>query len=278
MPFAQSWCAGNPARFKLVQVPRPADTKLHPSSYTLFDSLQEELSVRSAFLLLLSIPVVALSGCATQPAPDIEAGALHRQLEARLARLESEQGLVVSRLGQDDATLKHDLDALRARVSDMQQTLARIASQTDGQAGAIQQAQSTADDAIRIARDSRLVSGKVVHSLQLNEDMVLFNYEAPELTAAGRAALDQLIAATRPQLPHVFIEVIGFSDNISLGSQNSRIALERAESVRRYLHETGHIPLHRMSAISYGDLKPVTHDPAFESRRQNRRVIVQVLK
>ena len=108
--------------------------------------------------------------------------------------------------------------------------------------------------------------------------MVLFNYEAPELTPVGRAALDKLIADTRPKLPHVFIEIIGFSDSVGLGSQNSRIALERAESVRRYLHEVGTIPLHRMSAISYGDLKPVNTDTDFESRRQNRRVIVQVLK
>ena len=167
---------------------------------------------------------------------------------------------------------------LDARLDHVESRLNQLTSKVDAQASAIAQAQSTADDAIKIARDSRLVSGKVVDKLVLTEDMVLFNYEAPELTAAGRAALDKLIADTRPKLPHVFIEIIGFSDNVGLGSQNSRIALERAESVRRYLHEVGAIPLHRMSAISYGDLRPVSTDPDLESRRQNRRVIVQVLK
>jgi len=203
--------------------------------------------------LILIAPVFSLMGCATQPNLDAPATAA-------------------------SAAQQRELDSLRAQATATQQALAALSSKVDAQAGSIVQAQSTADDAIKIARDSRLVSGKVVDKLVLTDDMVLFNYEASELTAAGRAALDKLIADTRPKLPHVFIEIIGFSDSTGLGSQNSRIALERAESVRRYLHEIGDIPLHRMSAISYGDLKPINTDPTFGSRRQNRRVIVQVLK
>jgi outer membrane protein OmpA-like peptidoglycan-associated protein len=33
-----------------------------------------------------------------------------------------------------------------------------------------------------------------------------------------------------------------------------------------------------MATISYGDLKPLATEPTFEARRQNRRVMVQVLK
>lgn len=254
--------------------------------------------MRHASKLILIAPAFALLGCAAQQTLDPQGDPVTRQidainqaqtsfaaaqqsLEARLARLESEQALAAARLSQGDpenAALQREIDALRGQTVATRDALAELAGKAETQASAIVQAQSTADDAIKIARDSRLVSGKVIDTLLLTEEMVLYNYEAPELTPAGRAALDTLIASTRPQLPHVFIEIIGFSDNLSLGSQNSRIALERAESVRRYLHEIGDIPLHRMSVISYGDLKPITSDPAFESRRQNRRVIVQVLK
>ena len=203
--------------------------------------------------LILIAPAFSLMGCATQQNLDAPANSA-------------------------SAAQQRELDSLRAQATSTQQALAALTSKVDAQASSIAQAQSTADDAIKIARDSRLFSGKVVAKLVLAEDMVLFSYEAPELTAAGRAALDKLIADTRPELPHVFIEIIGFSDNAGLGSQNSRIALERAESVRRYLDEFGGIPLHRMSVISYGDLKPINTDPTFEGRRQNRRVIVQVLK
>jgi len=272
--------------------------------------------VRYSSALILVAPVLALMGCATQKTLDAQADSVSQQLdamkqtqasmataqqslEARLARLESEQALLASRLNQGDpasASLQREFDSLRSQAAATQSaltaltgkldsqtaasqsTLAALDSKLATQASAISQAQATADDAVKIARDSRLVSGKIIDSLVLTEGMVMYGYELPELMPEGRAALDKLIAGVRPQMPHVFIEIIGFSDDVSLGSQNRRIALERAESVRRYLHETGNIPLHRMSAISYGDLKPLSSDVTIEGRRQNRRVVVQVLK
>jgi peptidoglycan-associated lipoprotein len=258
-----------------------------------------------------------------------------KSMEARLGKLESEQSLIATRLDQEGTTrdaLQRDIDSLHSQTSATQsemaalssklgtQTaatqaeLASLGSQVDNQTSvitqaqasadealkitresqrdaarlteetvnkqnsAIAQAQETANDAVKIARDSRLVSGKVVDSLLLNENMVSYSYEQPELTAEGRAALDTLIGFVKPKLPHVFVEIIGYTDSLSLDSQNRRIALERAESVRRYLHETGGIPLDRMSTISYGDLKPVASNTSYEGRVQNRRVLVRVLK
>lgn len=286
--------------------------------------------MRPATALILTLPALGLFGCATQQSLDAQSSSVSQQLEAvkqaqasmasaqqelqaRLARLESEQSQLASRVGQGDpasAALKRELETLREQASTTQSGLAALTAKVESQApvtqaavdqlrdqsaatqaalaavdgklgaqaSAIREAQTTAEDAVKIARDSRVVSGKVVDSLVLTEGMVMYGYEFPELMPAGRAALDKLIAGVRPQMPHVFIEIVGFSDDISLGSQNRRIALERAEAVRRYLHEVGNIPLHRMSAISYGDLKPLSSDPTYEGRRQNRRVLVQVLK
>ena len=272
--------------------------------------------MRLSSALILVVPAFALFGCATQQTLDAQSESLSQQLDAmkqaqtsfasaqkslqdRLAKLESEQALMAARVSQGDpasAALQSEIDKLRSQATATQSGLAALTSKVESaapatesalaaldakleaQAGAISQAQTTADDAIKIARDSRLVSGKVIDTLVLTEGMVMYGYELPELMPQGRAALDKLVASVRPQMPHVFIEIIGFSDDISLGSQNRRIALERAEAVRRYLHEVGNIPLHRMSAISYGDLKPLSSDPTFEGRRVNRRVMVQVLK
>jgi outer membrane protein OmpA-like peptidoglycan-associated protein len=229
-----------------------------------------------------------------------------KNLEARLGKVESQQALMATRLDQEGSTssaLQRDVDTLRSQVDSHTSTLTetqasanealkiahdsqsarndavRLTEETvNKQNSAIAQAQETANDAVRIARDSRLVSGKVVDSLLLTESMVSYSYEQPELTPQGRAALDTLIAYVKPKLPHVFVEIIGYTDSMSLDSQNRRIALERAESVRRYLHEIGGIPLDRMSTISYGDLKPVASNTSYEGRGQNRRVMVQVLK
>jgi peptidoglycan-associated lipoprotein len=219
--------------------------------------------------------------------------------------------------GTTRSALQHDIDSLRSQSAAAQSELTTLGSQvashantlTETQANAaealkiahdlqsasndamrlteetvnkqnsaIAKAQETANDAVKIASDSRLVSGKVVDSLLLTENMVSYSYEQPELTQQGREALDTLIGYVKPKLPHVFVEIIGYSDSVSLDSQNRRIALERAESVRRYLHENGGIPLDRMSTISYGDLKPLASNTSYEGRAQNRRVMVQVLK
>ncbi len=241
--------------------------------------------MRSLLPLALLVPA-ALAGCASQQtldaqdaaARDLDAmkqayarlAAAQQGMDARLAKLESGQALVASRLDAQAGSqaaldgLRADTAALRAQFDDVNARIAR--------------AQESADDAVKIARDSRLVSGKLVDSLVLTEDMVSYAYEQPEVTASGRAALDKLIAEVKPKLPHVFVEIVGYSDNLSLDSQNRRIALERAESVRRYLHETGGIPLDRMSTISYGDLKPLASNVTLEGRGQNRRVLVRVLK
>ncbi len=246
--------------------------------------------------LALLLPAV-LAGCASQQTLDAQATAARdldalkqrvaqlaadqRDADTRLGKLESGQALLASRL--DAATPGQTaLDALRADLARLDAARQADASLLAGRIDAVQTgiaaAREQADDAVKIARDSRLVSGKLADELVLNESMVLYGYEQPELTATGRAALDTLIAGIRPKLPHVFVEIVGYTDNLSLDSQNRRIALERAESVRRYLHETGGIPLDRMSTISYGDLKPVASNVTLEGRGQNRRVWVRVLK
>lgn len=176
----------------------------------------------------------------------------------------------------DDQTTA--MNSVAGSVESQAAALTSMAGKVDTQATAVENATETANDAVKIARDSRTVSGKIVDSLLLTDDMVLYNYEQPELTAKGRAALDELIKHAVPQLPNIFIEILGYSDDISLGSQSRRIALERGESVRRYLFEVGGIPLHRMSVISYGDLKPLASNDSLEGRSRNRRVAVRVLK
>jgi outer membrane protein OmpA-like peptidoglycan-associated protein len=212
------------------------------------------MHIRTVLPVLVAGALTA--GCATQQTADPQLAEMSRQLEA---------------LRQQQASLSAAQQTLESRV-------AALKSGQDALAGKVDKAQATAEDAIKIARDSRSVAGKVVDTLTLSEDMVSYHYEDPELNASGKAALDKLIERTRPLMPHAFIEIIGFTDSLGLASQNSRIALERAESVRRYLREAGDFPLHRMSSISYGDLQPVAGNESYQGRSQNRRVVVQVLK
>jgi chemotaxis protein MotB len=222
------------------------------------------------------------SSSATQQSQDIQA--LSGKIQAASAT-DAQQSQDIQAMGEKIAKVDDHLQKLVAgtidqatRSAQFQSAQEQLAKRVDTQAAALQQTTEMAEDAIKIARDSRKVSGKIIHRLELNNEMVLFDYERPDLSASGKAALDELVAKVKPELPHVFIEIIGHSDDVSLSSINYKIAEDRAKSVERYLHEVGDIPLHRMSIISYGHQQPIDVGNTLQSRSRNRRVTVQVLK
>ena len=49
-------------------------------------------------------------------------------------------------------------------------------------------------------------------------------------------------------------------------------------AVYHYLHTKGGLPLHRMNVISYGESRPVASNMTEAGRKQNRRVVLVVLK
>jgi outer membrane protein OmpA-like peptidoglycan-associated protein len=74
-----------------------------------------------------------------------------------------------------------------------------------------------------------------------------------------------------------YIEVEGHTDNTGAKEYNDKLALERAEAVKRYLYEEHEIPLHRISVISYGPDKPAAPNTTRDGRAKNRRVVIKVL-
>src|ERR1700690_2026186 len=196
------------------------------------------MRLRSGLSLIL--PALLSVGCASQQNLESQATATNRhldemkqaqtslgtaqeKLEARIARLEAGSATQTARLdqmGPTSAELKSQLDALHSQTSAQQSDRSTLSGRVAKQPSALAQASETAADAVKIARDSRMVSGKIVDSLSLTDDLVLYIYEPPELTPNGRAAMDELIAPATPPLPYIFIEIIGYSDDVSLGSQN----------------------------------------------------------
>ena len=64
----------------------------------------------------------------------------------------------------------------------------------------------------------------------------------------------------------------GHTDNIGTPEDNQRLSLRRAESVVRYLKDTYHIAASRLSAVGYGDKRPVGDNATEEGKRMNRRI------
>ena len=153
--------------------------------------------------------------------------------------------------------------------------LAGDLQQTKGEVGQVRDA--TTQAMTRAQAAEKAARGKVLWQVTLNNNDVKFGSDKFELGDGGRAALDQLVEKLKAMDKMVFVEVQGHTDNRGSEQYNEVLGQKRAEMVRNYLHDRG-IPLNLISAISYGDKKPIADNKTKEGRAENRRVEVLVLE
>lgn len=68
------------------------------------------------------------------------------------------------------------------------------------------------------------------------------------------------------------LEVQGHTDNVGAKAANLTLSQQRADAVRDYLIKTGGIAPARLTAVGFGDTKPVAPNTTDEGKSQNRRV------
>ena len=77
--------------------------------------------------------------------------------------------------------------------------------------------------------------------------------------------------------PGFRLEIAGHTDSIGSDQQNQAISERRAASVRTWLMERG-IPVERMSAVGYGESRPIVSNDTPENRARNRRIEFTVIR
>jgi len=85
------------------------------------------------------------------------------------------------------------------------------------------------------------------------------------------------LAEVMKQNPHSKVEIEGHTDDQGNNQANQVLSLKRAESVRSILIEKYHIAQDRVSAVGYGEEKPVVSNTTSEGRAQNRRVMAELV-
>lgn len=81
--------------------------------------------------------------------------------------------------------------------------------------------------------------------------------------------LDKLMVDVAANPKAVVFEIEGHTDSSGGATLNEQIGLDRAEAVKRYLHEQHKVPLHKMSVISYGESRPVDSNRTRDGRAKN---------
>jgi len=145
-------------------------------------------------------------------------------------------------------------------------TNARIdAVQRDTQA-----ALARAEEAHRLAR------GDFQHTVLMTDDSVKFETDKSALSDSARAWLAGFAARLKAENRNVHVEVIGHADSSGRTQHNLQLGQRRADAVVRFLHARG-VPLHHMSALSYGEHIPKAPNEAAAGRAENRRVVLVVM-
>ncbi len=204
-------------------------------------------------LVLVAVSVVA-SGCATKKYVRGEIETSEMRTSERLQNTESmveENQEMIGKHGQE-------LDRLATETTELSKT---------------------AQDALeRAIAAGKLAEGKLLYETVLSDDNVRFGFDRSELSREAKAALDAFSSDLISSNEGVFIEIQGHTDSTGSEEYNMVLGARRAESVLRYLNSEHGLPLHRLSAISYGESAPLDENSTREARAKNRRVALVVLK
>ena len=138
-------------------------------------------------------------------------------------------------------------------------------------------ASAAGDRADSVGRDTERLM-RLLYEVVLSQDQGDFGFGQAELPDEAKGEIDRLAGQLKADSQrNVYIEIEGHTDATGEPVVNERLGLERAEAVKRYLHESHQIPLHRMNTISYGEENQIAPNDTREGRAQNRRVVVRVL-
>ena len=107
-------------------------------------------------------------------------------------------------------------------------------------------------------------------------DHLLFKSGSAKINPQAHSVLDQVIKSINHTRYNIRIE--GHTDDIPIHTKrypsNWELSIDRAIHVLKYFIQYGNVSPTKLSAVGYGDAKPVEKNDSVENREKNRRVEV----
>jgi len=223
------------------------------------------------FFMATAITVLAVSStaCASKKFVRTSVGEVNTKVDSLGRSVEETQ----ERTRRNEGRIS-EVDTKAQAAADSAAAANSAAAKASEAAGAVDK-KATAIDAKADAIDK--ASRKLVFEVVLNEDQGNFKFGQTALPDEAKMKIDEMVQQLKQDAKNIFIEIEGHTDNVGDKIVNTKIGLDRAEAVQRYLYEQYQIPLHKMNIISYGEDKPVAPNNTRDGRAQNRRVVIKVL-
>ena len=83
------------------------------------------------------------------------------------------------------------------------------------------------------------------------------------------------VAEFLKKYPTVTGTIEGHTDNVGDAAMNRKLSQKRAESVLKYLVEKLGVDAKRLTAVGYGEERPIADNATAEGRQKNRRVDIE---
>jgi outer membrane protein OmpA-like peptidoglycan-associated protein/ATP-dependent protease HslVU (ClpYQ) peptidase subunit len=105
-----------------------------------------------------------------------------------------------------------------------------------------------------------------------------FNFPSggTDIQAGNFALLDKIVTAIN-SFPNPDVVVSGHTDSMGGAEVNQQLSQQRAETVASFLEKVGGIDRHHLTAIGYGESRPVANNESKQGRRSNRRIEVLII-
>jgi outer membrane protein OmpA-like peptidoglycan-associated protein len=227
-------------------------------------------------LIVLSVFAMATVGsaaCATKGFVKSQVGQVSSKVDSLGQALEQTQ----ERQRESEAKLGQQIGEVDQKAGAAQSAADRAGSTATAASGSAAAANDAAKNALNKAEAVDQAVKRIVYEVVLSEDQGNFKFGAADLPDSAKAKIDEVVTQLMSDPKGAYFEIEGHTDNVGDRMYNEKLGLERAESVKRYLYEQHHIPLHRMNVISYGEDKPAASNNTRQGRAQNRRVVIRVL-
>jgi chemotaxis protein MotB len=199
-----------------------------------------------------------------------------------LRDLLAEKDLKIRQLGEELNLRNIKIQELETKIDALYQEKDRVIEESKQE---ISELKSTYDDLTSELHD-KIVQGEI-EITQLKDkltvkmvDKILFDSGSAAVKKGGKKVLSQ-VADILKKVEDRQIVVEGHTDNVPISSRlrdvfpsNWELSTARATNVVRYLQDEGGISPNLLSAVGYGEYRPIASNKTKEGKSKNRRIAI----
>ena len=181
-------------------------------------------------------------------------------------------------LKQDIADKDAQISALSARMADMEKQLGTLKTKEESLSKLI--------DLQRVQREKyerveKLFTASEAQVLRTGDQVIIrlygLSFPVGKSTIESQyfSLLSKVVEAFK-EYPECTVAVEGHTDSYGTDETNQKLSMERADAVRNYLIATSGLDAYRITALGYGESRPVASNETEEGRRKNRRIDILI--